>query len=143
MGNFGGKTLFDYRALGDPINTAARLEAVNKHLGTRVCVSQDVLDGCTAVATRPVGRLVLKGKTRPLQVNTPLSALVQDVCAPQVDYVAAMQALCNGTALTDPVQALAQWRSLAERYPQDPLVNLHVQRLLHGATDDLIVMTEK
>ncbi|MET0208537.1 MAG: adenylate/guanylate cyclase domain-containing protein, partial [Burkholderiaceae bacterium] len=32
VGNFGGKAIFDYRALGDPVNTAARLEAANKQL---------------------------------------------------------------------------------------------------------------
>ena len=62
VGNFGGSTIFDYRALGDPVNTASRLESVNKHLGTRVCVSEATLAGCTGVVTRPVGRLVLIGK---------------------------------------------------------------------------------
>ena len=39
VGNFGGSRFFDYTAYGDTINTAARLEAANKHLGTRICVS--------------------------------------------------------------------------------------------------------
>ena len=29
---------FEDTAYGDTINTAARLEAANKHLGTRICV---------------------------------------------------------------------------------------------------------
>ena len=39
VGNFGGSRFFDYTAYGDTINTAARLETANKHLGTRICVS--------------------------------------------------------------------------------------------------------
>jgi len=39
VGNFGGSRFFDYSAYGDTINTAARLEAANKFLGTRICVS--------------------------------------------------------------------------------------------------------
>jgi len=35
VGNFGGSRFFDYTAYGDTINTAARLEAANKVLGTR------------------------------------------------------------------------------------------------------------
>ncbi|MHC2580495.1 class 3 adenylate cyclase [Bradyrhizobium diazoefficiens] len=35
VGNFGGNRFFDYTAYGDSINIAARLEAANKHLGTR------------------------------------------------------------------------------------------------------------
>ena len=39
VGNFGGSRFFDYTAHGDTINTAARLEAANKFLGTHICVS--------------------------------------------------------------------------------------------------------
>ena len=39
VGNFGGGRFFDYTAYGDTINVAARLEAANKQLGTRICVS--------------------------------------------------------------------------------------------------------
>ena len=39
VGNFGGGRFFDYTAYGDTVNVAARLEAANKQLGTRICVS--------------------------------------------------------------------------------------------------------
>src|ERR1700737_3689247 len=39
VGNFGGSRFFDYTAYGDTINTAARLEAANKFLGTPLCLS--------------------------------------------------------------------------------------------------------
>jgi len=45
VGNFGGSRFFDYTAYGDTINIAARLEAANKHLGTRICVSASAADG--------------------------------------------------------------------------------------------------
>src|SRR5579859_4387933 len=44
VGNFGGSRFFDYTAYGDTINTAARLEAANKFLGTRICVSAIVAE---------------------------------------------------------------------------------------------------
>ena len=44
VGNFGGSRFFDYTAYGDTINTASRLEAANKFLGTRICVSAAVAD---------------------------------------------------------------------------------------------------
>ena len=40
VGNFGGGRFFDYTAYGDTINVAARLEAGNKQLGTRICVER-------------------------------------------------------------------------------------------------------
>ena len=36
VGNFGGGRFFDYTAYGDTVNVAARLEAANKQLGTRI-----------------------------------------------------------------------------------------------------------
>lgn len=142
VGNFGGKTLFDYRALGDPINTASRLESVNKHLGTRVCVSQAIMDGCSNVPARFVGRLVLKGKSQPLSVYEPLATVDATACASPADYGAAMHLLQPGETHR-PKQAREQFEALAARYPNDPLVLLHTQRLRQGATDDHIVMAEK
>src|SRR5258707_339069 len=55
VGNFGGSRFFDYTAYGDTINTAARLEAANKALGTRICVSGVVADGAGDFRGRPVG----------------------------------------------------------------------------------------
>ena len=139
VGNFGGKTLFDYRALGDPINTAARLESVNRHLGTRVCVSQAIMDGCAGVPVRFVGRLVLKGKQQALQAYEPLAATDASLCAAPADYASAMALLQSGEAPA----ALAAFESMASLHPHDPLVALHLQRLRDGALDDQIVMTEK
>ncbi len=139
VGNFGGKTLFDYRALGDPINTAARLESVNKHLGTRVCVSEAIVEGCPGFEGRTVGRLVLKGRSQPLRTYEPIAVIEPEKCASLADYAAAMKLLEAG----DATGALAAFASLAERHPQDPLAVLHLERLREGAQDDLIVMSEK
>jgi adenylate cyclase len=141
VGNFGGRALFDYRALGDPINTAARLETVNKHLGTRMCISQAIVDGCPGVLARPVGRLVLKGKSQWLQAYEPLAACSVAACSP-ADYAAAMLLLRAGDA-RQAALALMQFETLAARHPHDPLVALHLRRLREGAVDDLIVLDEK
>src|SRR6202012_1479503 len=45
VGNFGGSRYFDFTAHGDTINTAARLESANKHLGTRICASVSAAEG--------------------------------------------------------------------------------------------------
>lgn len=140
VGNFGGSTIFDYRALGDPVNTASRLESVNKHLGTRMCVSQATLSGCTGIVTRPVGRLVLKGKSQPLMVFQPIHDGLEVPGAPAEDpeYAAAYVLLTQ-----DPVAAMAAFRQLARTRPTDPLVKLHLHRLEENHVGDLIVMTEK
>src|SRR6516225_109144 len=61
VGNFGGGRFFDYTAYGDTINTAARLEAANKALGTRILVSADTAERVEGFRGRPVGDLMLRG----------------------------------------------------------------------------------
>ena len=126
VGNFGGSTMLEYRALGDPVNSAARLEAANKVLGTRICVSEATLIQCPGASARPVGRLQLRGQRRPLTAFEPLQA-------PDQDYQQAFESMRRG----DP-DALSQFESLARARPDDPLCALHLKRLRHGARDDLI-----
>lgn len=143
VGNFGGTNLFDYRALGDPINTAARLETVNKHLGTRMCVSGDIMQDNPDVPSRFVARLVLKGKSRALPVYEPEAA--KDVAArvPKTEWDHAVAMLGPDESRREPDRVLAVFEDLSARFPEDPLVMLHLERLRAGARDDLIVMSEK
>ena len=73
VGNFGGGRLFDYTAYGDTINAAARLEAVNKQLGTRICVSAAAAERADGFLGRPVGDLVLRGRREPMRAFEPLA----------------------------------------------------------------------
>lgn len=141
VGNFGGSTIFDYRALGDPVNTASRLESVNKYLGTSICVSEATLAGCPDANVRPVGRLVLKGKTEGLLVFEPLIAGRQEGYAPLDEYMAAYKLLHEGGFFHG--AACRRFDELAGFYPNDPLVVLHQKRLAGGAYGNLMVMSEK
>lgn len=140
VGNFGGSTMFDYRALGDAVNTAARLESVNKHLGSWTCVSEATLAGCPGALVRHIGRLVLKGKTEPLLVFQPLEDGLTDVIDPA--RVTAYEAAYALMAASSPA-ALAAFEALAAQDAADPLVQLHLARLRAGAQGDLLVMEEK
>ena len=138
VGNFGGNALFDYRALGDPVNTAARLESVNKHLGTLICVSEVTLSACANVLARPVGHLVLKGKKVALQVFEPLPDPLPPGYAPTEMYQAAYEAVRDGDA-----QAQARFDRLRASYPGDPLVALYCARLAENDLGDRIVLSAK
>jgi adenylate cyclase len=137
VGNFGGSTHFDYRPLGDPINTSARLETVNRQLGTQVCVSGVTVAACREFHGRPAGELLLKGKTVPLaawELLTPEQAASPHIVA----YCAAFELLDS-----DPEAALVAFRGLVENSPDDPLAALHLKRLERGETGKLVVFREK
>ncbi|WP_310389409.1 adenylate/guanylate cyclase domain-containing protein [Roseateles sp.] len=137
VGNFGGDAIFDYRALGDAVNIAARLEGANKHLGTLICVSEATLAGCPGVAARPIGQLRLSGRSGYVMAYEPLLATAAGP-ASDPEYQAAFDLIG-----TDRNGALAAFTNLAIARPKDPLVNLHLDRLQQGKNGIAIEMTEK
>lgn len=137
VGNFGGQVMLDYRALGDAINTAARLESINATLGTRISVSESTVRQCPDFRGRPAGRLVLKGKKQPVTVFEPLSE--DDDGSPRVVAYQAAYALMD----TGSPDAAGAFQQLQIQYPDDPLVNYHVQRYESGETGSLVVMNRK
>jgi len=126
VGSFGGSAMLEYRALGDPVNAAARLEAVNKTLGSRVCVSARTIEANPSACARPIGRLLLRGRDEPLQAYEP-------VAQPDPEYLQAFELMRSGSE-----EALARFEALALARPEDPLVKLHLHRLRAGRRDDLV-----
>jgi adenylate cyclase len=68
LGNVGAIDHYEYRATGDIVNTATRLENLNKYLGTQILASAEVLAGLPGFLTRPLGRFLVVGKSRPVDV---------------------------------------------------------------------------
>jgi adenylate cyclase len=66
LGNVGSMDHYEYRAIGDIVNTATRIEGVNKQLGTRILGSRQVLENVDGFLTRDLGRFQLVGKSRPI-----------------------------------------------------------------------------
>jgi adenylate cyclase len=60
---------YEYRAVGDAVNTAARIQELNKKLGTQVLLSHAVLgDNGDEFLLREIGSFLLRGKSRPVRI---------------------------------------------------------------------------
>jgi adenylate cyclase len=134
VGNFGSGRYFDYTAYGDTINIAARLEAANKQLGTRICVSAILADKLTDFHGRPVGDLLLRGRSEALRAFEPLRAEQYEDPSTK-SYLEAFTKL----EASDP-GAMAAFAAHVGKRAGDQLASFHLKRLLNGATGTQITM---
>ena len=129
VGNFGGSRRFDYTAHGDAINTAARLEAANKRLGTRICAARATVDAvgpAAALTFRPIGALELKGKAHRVEVFAPAARASAEAGWAE-RYGDAFGRLARGEP-GGPEAILA----LLDLHPDDTLLRFHAERIGRG-----------
>ena len=118
-------------AYGDTINVAARLEGANKQLGTRICVSVDIAAKAGNFRGRPIGDLVLRGKSEALRAFEPLlvSQYEDPWTASYLDAFAKLE--------RDDPGALA---AHVGKWAHDRLASFHLKRLLNGSKGTRIAL---
>ncbi len=69
VGNIGAVDHYEYRPVGDIVNTASRMEGMNKQLGTQILVSDQVLHRLEGFSTRRLGAMLPFGKSNPVVIH--------------------------------------------------------------------------
>ncbi len=118
LGNIGAMEHFEYRAVGDIVNTAVRIEGLNKLLGTQILVSANVLEGVSGFFTRELGAFVLKGKANPV-VLFELIASVGHVLPYWPPLAAAFDHALNLFQSHRWSEALSAFQSINQHHPGD------------------------
>ena len=69
IGNMGSDTRFDYSAIGDAVNTAARLESATKEAGVDILIGEETEKYC-GVQLKALKPIKVKGKQKHLKIYT-------------------------------------------------------------------------
>lgn len=135
VGNFGGRERFQYTALGDVMNAAARLESANKSLKTVGLVGDEARALMPVDLFRPMGRIILSGRSTPIAVWEPAGEME----AADRDLMTAAWFGFDGGNLSD----LDTFRLLTERYPNDAALEFLVYRLSESGPAGHFELREK
>ena len=73
LGNIGAEDYYQFGVMGDTINTASRMDGLNKYLGTKILVSDEVIRDVKGFLTREAGTFLFKGKSQRIRVHELLS----------------------------------------------------------------------
>ena len=136
VGNIGTHGKLKYSALGDTLNTASRVEGLNKYIGSRVAVTGDTAAQCRRQEFRPVGDIIVKGRKNAIPILAPVSPA--DPPALLARYAEAYAALDQENP-----EAAELFTALHRDFPADSATAFHARRLAAGENGVLVVMQEK
>jgi adenylate cyclase len=126
LGNIGAGQHYEYRAVGDIVNTANRIQALNKQLGTRALVSAETLAQTDGIAAREVGTFLLPGKTSPLRIHELLVNGEADSPASR-DHATRFAAALASFRSERWDEAERLFRAIAEDYPTDTVAHFYAR----------------
>ncbi len=127
LGHIGGGGHFSYSVTGDIVNSASRIEGLNKQLNTRLLATQAVVDDLHELLLRCVGTFVLKGKAEELSIfeimdrRESAPADMFELC----DRFAAALMLFEQRCWTE---AGRVFQTLLQTYPKDGPARFYLQR---------------
>tara|TARA_Y100001970_G_scaffold192768_1_gene234311 strand:- start:16 stop:1776 length:1761 start_codon:yes stop_codon:yes gene_type:complete len=73
VGNMGSDTRFDYSAIGDAVNLAARLESSTKDVGEDIVIGYDTISASSfsdQIMLKELDSIFVKGKQKPIKIYT-------------------------------------------------------------------------
>jgi adenylate cyclase len=127
LGHTGGGGRFTFSILGDAANTASRLEALNKHLGTRILAAESVTEGIDGILIRPLGSFSLFGRHEATRV-VEILARADDADFNQIELCARSCDALEAVAAERWEHAAMLWAAILERYPEDGPSLLYLKR---------------
>ena len=129
VGNIGGEKRFDYTALGDSVNLAARLEPACKTYGVGIMLAEQTrVEAGDTIKVRELDLLAVYGKKEPIRVFELLGMADEDLGAERTETLELYSKGLNAFRMRDFELALQYFKAGLEIDPGDGPSALYTER---------------
>jgi adenylate cyclase len=132
VGPVGAPPHYEYRAVGDTVNTASRVEQLSKELGTRLLVTGALAQGLDQFLFRPLGEFALRGRRTPTAILE-LVARIDSATAEQAQLCHAFGLAMEAYSEQRLPEARARLAAILAKWPEDG-PSLYCARMLRDDT---------
>lgn len=143
MGIIGDEKRLDAATISDTVNTAARIESLNKYYGTRILLSEDSLKDVPqpdAFHFRRLGKVQMKGKKVPVQLYECFDGDPPEIMEKKRDTLEAFEQARDHYFRKEFAKAYRTFEAVLKENPDDATTQLFLNKTLEciasGVPDD-------